>query len=239
MKGRLETRPKRITMVETVRPPVRTFDKNWWVALVLTVLIGGGAALLLVLEMARRGDPTSERSSQAALDQMLAEVRAGKTKTIRLSRSEGTDNLVRQLKGVRGIEELELDLTDVTDQGMDDVARLPDLRRLVIYGGVPSIDDQGLARLTPLSKLEGLQLINTQVTDDGLPVLKLFPRLRDLTLFHEGWRNFTFTPAGLVHLEDLKTLRRLELSGGWARKNDIRALRRALPDCSIELKARS
>ncbi len=71
---------------------------------------------------------------------------------------------------------------------MDDVAKLPGLRRLRIYGGVPGIGDQGLARLKPLSKLEELELVNTQVNDDGLPVLKSFPRLRDLTLFHERWR---------------------------------------------------
>ena len=84
-----------------------------------------------------------------------------------------------------------------------------------------------------------MQLIATQVDDDGLPVLKSFPRLRELTLFHERWRNPTFTPAGLVQLEGLKGLRRLELSGGWASRQDIRALRKALPDCSIELRARS
>jgi hypothetical protein len=109
---------------------------------------------------------------------------------------------------------------------------------LVIYGGPPSIDDQGLARLKPLSNLEELGLIATQVTDEGLPVLKSFPRLRDLTLFHEGWRNPTFTPAGLVHLEGLKSLKQLELSGGWATKRDIRALHNALPDCSITLRER-
>ena len=93
-------------------------------------------------------------------------------------------------------------------------------------------------RLKPLSKLEELQLIATQVTDDGLPVLESFPRLRDLTLFHERWRNPTFTPAGLVHLEGLKSLERLELSGGWVSTSDVRALRKALPDCSIELRER-
>ena len=104
---------------------------------------------------------------------------------------------------------------------MDDVARLPGLRRLRIYGGVPGIGDEGLVRLKPLSKLEKLELINTQVTDDGLQVLKSFPRLRDLTLFREGWRNLTFTPAGLVQLEGFDSLQRLELSGGWASKSDV------------------
>ena len=45
---------------------------------------------------------------------MLADVRAGRTKTIRLARSQGTDKLV-DILGVPGIEDLELDLTDVTD----------------------------------------------------------------------------------------------------------------------------
>ena len=225
-------------MVQSVSPPVRTYDRNWWIAVALTVLIGGGGSIVFFLELARRSGPTSERSSQAALDRQVADVRAGKTKTIRLSRSQGTDNLIRQLKDVPGVERLELDLTDVTDRAMDNVARLPGLRRLRIYGGVPGIGDQGLVRLKPLSKLEELELINTQVTDDGLPVLKSFPRLRDLTLFHEGWRNPTFTPAGLVQLEGLTSLQRLELSGGWASKNNVRALRKALPSCSIELRER-
>jgi hypothetical protein len=217
---------------------VRSFNKDWWVALGLTLLIGGGGGILLVAEVMRRSEPTSVRASQAVFDREVAAVRAGKSKTVRLASSQGTDKLLEQLQDVPGVEGLELDLTDVTDSGMDAVARLRGLRRLKIYGGFPGIGDRGFARLKPLSKLEELQLINTQVTDEGLPVLKSFPRLRDLTLFHEKWRNFTFTPAGLVDLEGLKSLRRLELSGGWASKNDIRALRRALPDCSIDLHER-
>ena len=134
-----------------------TYDRNWWIAVALTVLIGGGGSIVFFLESARRSGPTSERSSQAALDRQVADVRAGKTRTIRLSRSQGTDNLIRQLKDVPGVERLELDLTDVTDRAMDDVARLPGLRRLRIYGGVPGIGDQGLVRLKPLSKLEELE----------------------------------------------------------------------------------
>jgi hypothetical protein len=226
-------------MVQRVTSPVRTFDKNWWVALALTVVIGGGAGTLFFLELARRNSPTSEGASQEALDREVAEIRAGKSKTVCLSSSHGTDNLIRQLKGVPGVEELDLDLTDATDEAMDDVAKLPGLRRLRIYGGVPGIGDEGLARLKPLAKLEKLELVNTQVDDDGLPVLKSFPRLRELILFRERWRNLTFTPAGLVHLEGLKSLQRLELSGGWATQRDVRALRKALPNCAVELRERS
>ena len=121
---------------------------------------------------------------------------------------------------------------------MDDVVRLPGLRRLRIYGGVPGIGDQGLVRLKPLSKLEELKPDQYASHRRRLAGPQLFPRLRDLTLFHEGWRNPTFTPAGLVQLEGLTSLQRLELSGGWASKNDVRALCKALPSCSIELRER-
>ena len=56
---------------------------------------------------------------------MIADVRAGKTKTIRLSRSQGPTTCSSGFRRSE-IEGLELELTDVTDQGMDNVARLQD-----------------------------------------------------------------------------------------------------------------
>ncbi len=220
-------------MTQTIRTPVRTFDKNWWFALGLTALVAAALIAALLWEVKRKEDQTGPRASQAAFDLQVANVRAGKTKTIRLYSTVGTDNLLKQLKDVSGLEGLKLELTDVSDRGMGSVAALKGLRSLTIYGGPPSISDSGLARLKPLSKLETLKLINTQVTDEGLAVLKDFPRLRKLTLFHEKWRSATFTSAGLVHLEGLKNLEVLVLAGGWAVKDDIRRMRHALPNCAV------
>ena len=33
-------------MVQSVSPPVRTYDRNWWIAVALTVLIGGGGSIV-------------------------------------------------------------------------------------------------------------------------------------------------------------------------------------------------
>ena len=44
-------------MVQSVCPPVRTYDRNWWIAVALTVLIGGGGSIVFFLELRGEAAP--------------------------------------------------------------------------------------------------------------------------------------------------------------------------------------
>jgi hypothetical protein len=74
------------------------------------------------------------------------------------------------------VNDLKLEGGQVTDEALDHVARLIDLKSLSLFGS--AISDQGLEKLQPLEKLEALGLGGTRITDRGLVVLHKVPTLR-------------------------------------------------------------
>lgn len=147
--------------------------------------------------------------------------------------TSGTDVFVSRIAGSSAIESLETELADLSDTGMKHVASLPNLKKLVLYGGRPSVGNAGLAELEGHKKLEALSLINTSVSDQGLSVLATLPELKTLVLFWEDFRGQRLTNASIEHLRHLAQLEALELSGGWASEGMIERLRSHLPNCEI------
>jgi uncharacterized membrane protein len=88
---------------------------------------------------------------------------------------------------------LDLGATRISDRGLNDVARLPNLTRLHLQH--TQVGDEGVARLTGLSRLEYLNLYGTAVTDHGLVPLASLTHLRALYL----WKT-DVTPAGVSRL---------------------------------------
>jgi len=173
------------------------------------------------------------RRSQEDLNRQLISLRAGQTKSVHLYETIRTNALLEQLEGMAEVEELNLELTDVSDAGMESVATLPRLRKLVIHGGRYGVSNQGLAILKGKQSLETLELTNTKVTDDGLKVLRELPNLRALTLYYEPLRGERLTDAGLVHLKKLPKLKSLTLTGGWASAKAVADLQATLPHCEV------
>ncbi len=92
-----------------------------------------------------------------------------------------TDALLRDVVRCPGITTLNLaGSRGVTDDGLAQVARLPNLRHLDLSG--TSITDRGLAVLEELTQLETLGLIQTRVTDAGMAPLEHCDSLRRLNL---------------------------------------------------------
>jgi hypothetical protein len=98
------------------------------------------------------------------------------------------------------------DHVTVTDDGLEDFKRLPQLRLLQLDD--THVTDAGLEHLKGLKQLEVLRLNRTNVTDAGLE------HLRELTtiggLYLAGTR---VTDAGLVHLDGMTQLQFLDLYG--------------------------
>jgi hypothetical protein len=94
--------------------------------------------------------------------------------------------------------------TNVTDEGLANIARLPQLQDAKIES--TQVTDAGLAHLARLTELQRVSLDNTQVTDEGLAQLAGLTELREL------WLDSTrVTDAGLAHLAKLTRLERLLL----------------------------
>jgi hypothetical protein len=205
-------------------------------ALVVTALFVVLAIVALGIVIGLSVSHEAARRDQEQFEQQIAEIRAGRTKCAYLYSSTGTNQLLGQLVDAPEVEEVTLDLTDVTDDGMKSLAELKKLKSLTVCGGRPSVGDAGISYLKTAPNLEHLELINTQVTDAGLSALKDMPSLRSLVLFHEKWREPTFTDAGLVHLKDLTKLEQLNVSGGWASDSAVKELQKAMPKCKIDTK---
>jgi uncharacterized membrane protein len=93
-----------------------------------------------------------------------------------------------QINSLRGIKEqlvsLDLNSTNVTDEQMEGLAELQNLR--VLYLNNTKVSDAGLKRLSRLSRLRVLSLVGTGVTDASIPVLTAFKKLTNLFLFQTG-----------------------------------------------------
>jgi hypothetical protein len=215
---------------------MKTLSRNQVYVLLLLAL--GGVVLLVIVAFAlvitwmdERNHDAELQWSQKNLDDQVAAIRSGRTKSICFYCSTRTDALLEQLVNVADIEKVTLQLTDATDDGMKSLAALKKLKSLSLHGS--RVGDRGFSYIKTMSSLEHLELTNTQVTDRSLPLLKDLPNLRSLALFREARLGPTFTEAGLADLKALTELKQLYICGGWASDAAIRDLQKALPNCTI------
>ena len=89
------------------------------------------------------------------------------------------DSLLNELEPVlQQLSLLDLGNTDVTDEGLAQIGKFPNLRRL--HPKNTLVSDAGLQQMAGLSNLEYLNLYGTGVTDSGLQELKSLNNLRKL-----------------------------------------------------------
>lgn len=125
-------------------------------------------------------------------------------KCLQITDTEITAKGLRQLAQITSLERLNLPL-GVTDEGLAEVARLPNLRAL---GGCHGhVTDQGLAILARMPALEELEISSSRITDAGLAHLTKLPRLRFLQLWGSS-----VTDAGMAQVARIPSLRVLNLA---------------------------
>jgi len=130
------------------------------------------------------------------------------------------------LKPLKYLQELHLDNTGITNNGLKISASMPNLRILDLKD--TQITDEGLAILKPLSGLRGLYLTRTGITDAGLVHAEAFNLLETLILW-----DTMISDQGLTHLRSLHNLRELILWGTRVTEDGVNTLRMALPECDI------
>ncbi len=182
-------------------------------------------------------DREAEAMRNERIEAQLSGLRSGQQSDIHFDWTSDTDDLLSHFRGMPEVEGVSLTHTDVTQEGLNAVRSLPNLRRLSILCGTyrdrPRVGDAALGRLRGHPKLERLELQNTNVTDAGLAVLATLPNLKRLTLYREGIRPAALTDRAFDHLQGLKQLKELWVSGGWMSAKTVAELRKALPDCRI------
>jgi hypothetical protein len=194
--------------------------------LIVILLVGG-----LVMAISSMDKQSEAKRNQKYLDEQIADIKSGRTKSVTFYCTSGTDGLLAQLSIIPQVEGVTLNLTDVTDDGMKSLATLTNLKYLRLYGA--NINDQGFAHLKDAVNLKHFELDNTGITDKSLPLLKNMQNLTFLALSYDARLGSTFTEAGLSNLKSLSRLKKLYLCGGWASKAAIDELQKVLPDCNI------
>ncbi|TWU37855.1 Methicillin resistance mecR1 protein [Novipirellula aureliae] len=141
------------------------------------------------------------------------------------------DEGMKHLGQLRSLELLDLQKTDVTSKGLEQLADLPNVKMLLLAGA--AIDDAARAPISRMRTLRNLGLRNTKVTDRGLQrLLKEGPPLERLSLQSDNTTDTAlaaigekasltsleltgrrFTDDGLANLANLQQLERIDLTG--------------------------
>ena len=158
----------------TTSPALKAYRRRWLVAVaVFVALLVAGAVTLrsTAKRVIEESDKHRVEITRRFFNEDLAELKAGKKNDIYFYDTVGTDDLVRQLEGMVEVEELVFELTDLSEAGMASIAKLPRLRKLVLYGG-RGINDACIAKLNGMTSLTELELLNRQITHDAIEELR-------------------------------------------------------------------
>jgi len=207
-----------------------TRPQNLALAGVALIMVGG---LALVVFIAYRGHSQEQLWNEQWVSKTKDSLRAGKQSYVYFYCTSGTDKMVSEFAGMPEIESLNFNLTDLTDAGVQEIARLPNLSQLTLYGGNPRVGNEGLQFLAGHKSIKNLALVNIEVTDEGLQTLASLPALTDLTLYRESHREVRLTDAAVERKVGKVGLKKLNISGGWMSGAALERLRKALPDCEI------
>lgn len=124
-----------------------------------------------------------------------------------LSLTHITDQGMQEIKNLRGVTDLNLYFAEyVTDEGVAAIKDWKKLKRLNLHG--TKAGDSALEHIAGITSLESLNVGSTLMTDVGLERLSLLTNLTELTMGGNELGD-----AGLQALRQMPTLTYLDLSG--------------------------
>jgi internalin A len=124
-----------------------------------------------------------------------------------LSLTHITDQGMQEIKNLRGITDLNLYFAEyVTDEGLAAIKDWKKLKRLNLHG--TKAGDTALEHISGITALESLNVGSTLMTDVGLERLTMLPNLKELTMGGNELGD-----AGLQALRQMPGLTYLDLSG--------------------------
>jgi len=148
--------------------------------------------------------------------------------TLDMEGTQITDAGLTNLRGLASLQTLWLQGTDITDTGLMYLKGLQSLNEL--YLSHTQVNDAGLVNLKELHSLQYLFLDGTNVSGEGLAHLKGLKSLRTLVICVNN-----LNEAGVRHLKEMTWLHELALGEGSISESVLADLRKALPDCIIDV----
>ncbi len=143
-----------------------------------------------------------------------------------LSLTHITDQGMQEIKGLKGITELSLYFTEyVTDEGAAAIKDWKKLKKLNLHG--TKIGDTALEHISGITALESLNVGSTLMTDVGLERLTNLTHLKELTMGGNELGD-----AGLQALRQMPALTFLDLSGRQGTDKNVWTV--AMSDVGLE-----
>ncbi|NDJ09930.1 MAG: hypothetical protein EBY17_01865, partial [Acidobacteriia bacterium] len=149
-----------------------------------------------------------------------------KLRNLDLSYNPFTDAGMAGLAKMKDLKRLLLKDTLVTDEGVRNLKDLENLEELDLSG--TRVGDRGLDGLRQLKNMKRLNLLGGQGTDASMEILAGMPQLEVLNLYRTP-----ITNSGLAKLQVLKNLTDIDLRYTSVTPNGIEALRAAVPGIRI------
>lgn len=143
----------------------------------------------------------------------------GRVTGVNLRGSWVNDSDLRNLSELPELAKLDLSLTHITDQGMQELKNLPGITDLNLYFA-EYVTDEGIAAIKGWKKLRTLNLHGTKVGDTGLEHIAGINTLESLNL-----GSTLMTDVGLERLTNLTNLHRLTMGGNELGDAGLQALR--------------
>jgi internalin A len=193
---------------QTARPPAQATTPGAYAGIVQRIEGRGGYVV-----RDRSGEITEVSLARTnATDDDVAFVAQIKTlKRVDLSFTYVTDLGVKELRGLRQLEDLDLETAEaLTDAAMNYVREIPTLKRLKVRG--VDITDAGMPAIGHMTGLVALDLSHTMIEDVGLEVLPSLGQLEELKIGGN-----MITGLNLNFLKLLPKLKRLSLNGAQRR----------------------
>jgi hypothetical protein len=138
--------------------------------------------------------------------------------SLNLALSRVTDQGMQELRSLTGIVDLDLRFAEyVTDEGVAALKNWKKLKRLDLHGTKAS--DTSLDHIAGIATLESLDLGSVMLTDVGLERLTVLPNLKALTIGGNELGD-----AGLQALRQMRGLQFLDLSGRQGTDSNVWAV---------------
>lgn len=179
----------------------------------------------------RRQEQYVQKLNGEWIQKEIERLASGQSDFVYFYSTGNTDALVKQLASMPEVHGLTFETTDLSDVGVTFIATLPNIEKLTIHGG--TVGNSGLNTLRNLEKLKTLHMVNLELTDDGLATLLSMKNLETLTLYSNQRSKTKLTDAAIHHLRELKTVKKLNVGGGWLSFHALTELKSSLPDCTI------
>jgi len=144
---------------------------------------------------------------------------AGSVTGVDLRATWVTDTDLRKLAQLPQLSYLDLSLTRITDQGMQELKNAPGIVELSLYYA-ESVTDEGLAALKGWKKLKRLNIRGTKISDTALEHISGIQTLESVNV-----GSAMITDVGIERLTSLPNLKELSMGGNELGDAGLHALR--------------